>query len=318
MSSLIQELVAENQLLKEQLEALASQNQITCAAEPDAFELDTIELLKAEIERLQTELVDREISSENRNEVFYGSTDPATAEECEKLLGRLDDLLAELDQSDQRIAILEDLLRASEEATAAEREERRQLEAWVGDIEQRISDRESGWKAEIELLRRRLKEATEQRSHIDQSLASPEGQSGNDGHARAEIEGWRLRAAELQQQLADADRERLALNQKLQQQAANLGQTSQLDQELREERVKMAQERAEMARQRADLISLKAQLDQQSKSVETPKLEVENRMRAFRQHLREIHDQEQTEQPSEPTTLSSRIAQLWKKLEERW
>jgi hypothetical protein len=111
----------------------------------------------------------------------------------------------------------------------------------------------------------------------------------------------------------------LTLNQKLrevEQQASSSGQAAEPDHELRAERVQIAQERAELARQRADLMSLRAQLDQVSKSADSPKLEVENRMRAFRQHLREIHDQEQTDPPQ--PSLSSRLAQLWKRLEDRW
>jgi len=319
MSSLIQELVAENELLRRQLEELAAHRQTSTTPPADEFQQDTIELLKAEIEHLQSELAVSEIGRDHHwISPPLADAAPDGPEDCARLLSRLDELLGELDQSEQRIGILEELLRASEEATAAEHEERKQLEAWVEDIERRIGDRESDWKAEVQLLRQRLSEATE-RPQITQQFASRDTRSDDDELAQ-QLEGWRSRAAELQQQLADGDRERLSLNQKLrevEQQLSGSRQVTELEQELREERVRLAQERAELARQRADVMTLRAQADHQTNAAEQPGREVENRMRAFRQHLREIHEQERNEpqQQQQRVGLSARIAQLWKRLD---
>ena len=46
----------------------------------------------------------------------------------------MQELIEEANRSDERVAILEDLLHAAEDASRSEIEERAQLEAWVGDI----------------------------------------------------------------------------------------------------------------------------------------------------------------------------------------
>ena len=53
-------------------------------------------------------------------------------DEVEKLVVRLEELLAELDGKDEHIQVLQDLVLASETANQAEQEEREQLTKWLG------------------------------------------------------------------------------------------------------------------------------------------------------------------------------------------
>ena len=118
------------------------------------MEDEATELLRAEIRELQCELAERDAQlNEFLNvptDAGFASNDLDESTDESALANRLEELLDELTKSDERSALLEEMLRASEEATAEEQEERRQLDSWVGDIEQRVSQRESEWQAEID------------------------------------------------------------------------------------------------------------------------------------------------------------------------
>ena len=88
----------------------------------------------------------------------------------EELVQRVDDLLAELAEHDERVATMQELLQAAEMQNEAQAEERNCLETWVGEIEQRIGERESEWQAEQDALRGRLEEVSEERDRAQQHL----------------------------------------------------------------------------------------------------------------------------------------------------
>jgi len=127
---------------------------------PQSLQQETIDQLRAEVAHLQQELALREQQwAEGQNLLAQAKEETAAptgdSEDTARLVARMESLLDELDQADQRAAQLEGLLRRAEEAAEAEREERRHLESWMGDIECRVGQREAEWHAERELLRQR-------------------------------------------------------------------------------------------------------------------------------------------------------------------
>ncbi|MDA1179051.1 MAG: hypothetical protein O2931_09685, partial [Planctomycetota bacterium] len=83
-----------------------------------------------------------------------------------------------------------------------------------------------------------------------------------------------------------------------------------LDDAVREERLQMAQERAEMARQR---VAMARELEQIPQTHRRADPDSETKFKALRQHLKEIHVQEQ--QDKKERSIGSRLAKLWNSLE---
>jgi chromosome segregation ATPase len=290
---------------------------VTAAHDP--FAQETIEILRAEVEGLQSELRQRDgLLAEQReaSDVHFSAGEPDAS--TEELVRRLEELLDELQHSDERIAALEDFLRAADEANAAEREEREQLEAWVSDIERRISQREAEWQAEADAQRQRVADVTAERERLEQQLVLVSSAAGADDSRQLELDRLRARNKELQEKLAARETEAGQLKQQvqdLQHRASPEAQRVEMEDGMREERVRLAQQRAELARQRAEIAAARADLQQPPGKSPTGEPNVEDRMRALRDHLREIHDQEQEEQAQRG--LSARIARLWKRLDGR-
>ncbi len=140
---------------------------------PSRSEIDpeTVNLLRAEIECLQSELAERDRHLLELSELATLGTDAcesaADPQEVDRLVGRLEDLLDELSRGDQRISALEELLCAEQELSRNQDEEKRQVEAWLGDLEQRVTGRESEWKAERDVLLKRIEQLTAERDQID-------------------------------------------------------------------------------------------------------------------------------------------------------
>jgi pSer/pThr/pTyr-binding forkhead associated (FHA) protein len=288
----------------------------------DDLEQETVELLRAEVEQLQCELAERDqelesLRAQATRDREVMETIPAS-EPSPALVDRMEELLEELQRSDHRIAQLEEVLRCTEEAARAEHDERHHLEAWFNDIEQRVSQRESEWKAEHEVLQQRLAEATQKtrrlEEHLRQSLAA-----GNvsEAHER-ELQRQREENDRLSRQLENAERD-------LQQYSARQVQAdgdeferrvqTEVDARLREEQIVMAQERAVLARQKAELVNMRGELENLGRTPSQKDCDIDARVRGFREHLREIHSEEQPD--SQSRSLTQRVADLWRRLDGR-
>ena len=131
---------------------------------------EELKQMKMEIQQLQMDLAQRDAElAQNQNS---SDAEPETADDetTLRLVNRLEDLLEELQLSDQRVLELEQLLRASDDANQAEREERQQLESWVQEIEQRVSQKEAETQAEMERLQNRLDESESQLEKADSKV----------------------------------------------------------------------------------------------------------------------------------------------------
>ena len=138
-----------------------------------SWDEETNSMMQEEIELLQSEVAERDARIQELTAVLDNAGEPVAevdVVEVENLMSRLDDLLNELSHGDQRIRSLEELLRSAQEANQAEQDERQQIEKWLNDIECRLSERQSEWVAEREVLLRRLEEHKQQRDELYQQL----------------------------------------------------------------------------------------------------------------------------------------------------
>ena len=273
---------------------------------PGEVDTETVELLRAEVEQLQYELADRDLQLADLTSEPGRSDKFADEAEDDTLLLRLEDLLSELERNDERCGILEQLLQASEDKHRAEQEERRHLTEWVNDIEERLGDRESEWQAERDALTHRLESVLCERDELMQQLSEP--RSGEAAETDAADEQLRAATLELRQQLHEAEDLRAQLEEALRERDKQLASRSTTDNALREEHLKLAQDRAALARQQAEMTAQLAATNQLPHKAET---EIDCKLREFRQHLREIHNEEE----QSPRTVSSRLARIWAKLE---
>ena len=127
-------------------------------------------------------------------------------DESLRLENRLEELLQELQSTDQRVRGMEELLRVSDQATQAEQEERSHLERWVTEIERRVANREAESLAEVQRISTRFEEAKQrleltelQLKKVIQLKSNDTGDSGNDF-----LEKLAARVAELQNRLSVA------------------------------------------------------------------------------------------------------------------
>jgi hypothetical protein len=273
----------------------------------ETYDAETVALLRAEIEELQAALAQRDA------ELHFDRGRPSTAAVepvdpgSDEVLSRLQELVDEANRSDERVAVLEEMLHTSEAANRNEQEERHQLEAWVGDIEQRIGQRETEHKAELEALRERLEQAQQDQVRLQKQLQQAAFHGNAPKHYEETLEKLQTANRELHERLADSERKRLAAEQKLGEQAG------EQDRALREERASIAQERAQVARVRFELSRKLSDIDELPKAENQADRETAQRIRTLREHLREIHEQEKQAEAEAP--LRSRLARLWKRVE---
>ncbi len=162
----------------------------TPTAEPEFVSpaSDEIEMLRAEVIQLQSELAERE---EALLSGWGATTNPIESSETvdsESLVQRLEQLLDELQSADRRVTVLQDLLRSSADEHRAEIEEREQLEKWVAEIEKRVAEREESWNAERTRLESRITEQVAHRKLADKSLSDAIQSSGNGQSERMVVE----------------------------------------------------------------------------------------------------------------------------------
>ncbi len=272
-----------------------------------AYDRETVAILQAEIEQLRTELAQRD--ADRRSDL--GGSDceqlDQPAEQTDEVLGRMQELIDEANRSDERVGILEEMLHAAEDASRAEQEERHQLEAWVGEIEQRVGAREDEHSAELDTLRKRLEDAVTQQQRLQRQLHHAATDGSASMHYEETLEQLQKTNQQLEEKVADLEEQNRTLQVRLEQ------QSSEQDQQLRQERAALAQEQAKISRLRYELTSKLSAIEEMPKSENQTDKETSDRIRTLREHLREIHEQEKREEREAP--LTKRLANLWKRVE---
>ncbi|GAB4154536.1 MAG: hypothetical protein Tsb009_31190 [Planctomycetaceae bacterium] len=291
-----------------------------CRDHENQCDPETFALMREELEHLQSELAERDarlaemasLIDDTPQQTAEQSTEDSS--ETAALVDRLEQLLDELSQSDERMATMEELLRHAEEAQRADQEERKQIDAWITDIEDRLGEREAEWQAEIDLLKEQVEQLTAERDRAEQANASKHAQQ----EYQKMIRQLRDHATKLQAQLKDAQSARQELESRLEQldeqNSAEMIQ-QKVDEALREERLKYAQEQSALAQERAEVSRMKLELQGQSTQQRAKGTDIDSKVRAFRDHLKEIHEQEKEQRKER--SLSSRLSSLWKRLEGR-
>lgn len=296
------------QLQQAHAEVEVLQNRLTqsvasvTTVETDPYQEEMIELLRAEVMDLQNALAERDLHSTDQSnaetEIPHGG-DVTNQPDAERLDERLEQLLAELQLRDEQVATLTDLLETAEEASGAEREERNQMSAWLKDIEERFGSREQEWHIQLAKFEQSIEQLTNER---DRAVSVMNADTSNAKLEATEKLMTSLRhAAESQrQQLQESEQTIAKLQSELKQ--VDHSQT-------REQLVQLAEQRAEVARQRQELDAARQSEARSAPNEATLKLQV------LRQHLNEIHNQEQQEK--EERKLSNRIAKLWGRMDGR-
>lgn len=282
---------------------------------------EIVQLLKNEIEDLRIQVAERDeqlATLQHMNEEEQvGTTNVSNVEEgSTELVSRVDDLLAELEEHDERVATMQELLQTAEIQNDAEREERSCLETWVGEIEQRISERESEWQAEIDALRERYTEACEQRDDVQQKFHAATQRYGklNDQEVVPDetLKTLQEENAKLKEELDAAKKESLSLTNQLER------AQSEEPENLQELRAELAQEKASVSRMRFELSKQLQDLGDAPAPKDQPDREFAYKLQTLRAHLREIHEEEKQEREEKGESLFGRISGLWKRVEDKY
>ncbi len=275
----------------------------------EIYDRETVELLLAEIDDLRTALAQAQAQCDSNN----GNVDEdmpqfsTEAEESDQVLQRIQELSEEANRADERVHILEEMLHAAEDANRSEVEERAHLEAWVGDIEKRIGQRESEHAAELDALRARLESAENQNNNLQRQLqkSATTGDSAQQRYADV-MESLQQENRQLQESLAEVRKDLRQLKQKYE------NQSEQTEGALREERAKIAREHAEMSRLKFEYAQKITQLEEMPKSAANAEPVVEL-LREHRQYFREM-SKEKKEQQQASRSLSGRLKSIWNSL----
>ncbi|PAY16058.1 hypothetical protein CKO51_28555 [Rhodopirellula sp. SM50] len=294
--------------------------------DPDTFDDDQVDaeivqLLKSEIEDLRIQLAERDEQLAAMEGLGAEDGEHAASNQAgsidqdfggDELVGRVDDLLAELAEHDERVSMLQELLQTAEIQNQAEREERSCLENWVGEIEQRIGERESEWKAEQDALRDRLNVASQERDQFQQQLhtaAKRYGQASvGDAAPDETLQKLQKQNAELQTALEESQKQCVSLNRQIER------MQNEEPESLQELRAELAQEKASVSRMRFQLSKQLQEIDGDTAIKEQPDREFAYKLQALRQHLREIHEEEKVEREQKGESLLGRISNLWKRV----
>lgn len=277
----------------------------------DPYEQEMIELLRAEVMDLQAALAAQQQST--TVPTAEGSPNSVgdnvlPRDDAEKLVERLEHLLHELQERDEQVAALTELLSLAEETNRAERDERTQLDSWLKDIEERFGCREQEWLAQRDSLQSDIDTISAERDRAEAAMSADSSNTKLEA-AQNVLTALRVTAEGQRQQLVESEKTISELRHELE-----LAKRFQLSQEVvqpREELVQLAEERAELARQRQELEleSVRRQEQRSGPNEATLKLQV------LRQHLKDIHQQEQKEK--EERKLGSRISRLWRRIEDK-
>ncbi len=325
--SQVAKLQRENDELRRELEQmLASEFSANASLHaPMDLEQQEVQLLRDEVSQLQSELAEREQQLAELVDAELADPsqqDDVSPSETAQLVSRLEDLLDELHASDRRVSSMEELLLASDEARQAEEEERQQIEIWLSEIESRIGRREEEWKSQNEQLVQRLDYLDREREQNQMQLSQALKASGNQIARQAEE-----KLAQTQKELDEISRAHETLKSEFQTNQSRLaefeeaqedGETSvELKNRLRAQELEMVQERAAMSRQKAELAKMRDELERTTVSSDRDPENSDLRVKALRDHLREIHDQEEEQKNTQSGGLAARLSRLWNRLDSR-
>jgi hypothetical protein len=297
---------------------------------------ETVALLLDEIARLESELRARDEADqlETRSEPIAV---PAASDAG--LDRRIEELTADLAGRDETIIVLLEQADLFEQAAIAQRAEWDQLHQWVQEVEQRVegkNSRESDLETELQVERRRG-ESQRQSFEVERKAAESRRHS-----LEREIEDLRGKLSRQQRGMSsegiveELERE----NQWLRDACARLEAaacaanavgplTERLDSSLRElDEVKKTfrllsdEQRREKNEYEAELSAMRSRFASESAQKKAAQeqtaleerqgsaIEADERIRAFREHLRELHKNE-TEQRA-GRSLASRLSRLWR------
>lgn len=302
---------------------------------------ETIALLQDEIARLEAELLAREDAFRAPVADVQGSEEDHRPEQREFSLKEIDRLAGELAAREETIGLLLEQLRLVEEAEAASKAEWEQLARWLTEVEERVErqDRSDPGQVDerLETLRRDAEQARarheqdrgawaadrrkleEQVARLEAAVATPAATGNSAGTAAlaaVEAENRRLRERCLELETS-SEAELASVREEL------ARRTAERD-EARGERQAVQDERHRERREYESAVAaLRSQMSRAALATPEPSgtdgpapdgnpaLEADMRIRAFRQHLKEIHCHEAEVRNSQ--RLGTRLSRLWRK-----
>lgn len=275
----------------------------------ETVSIDELQTLRMENEQLRFELSQQGSNSSQNSDLL-------SREQTVKLVSRLEDMVVELKRSDARALEMEELLRSADQATQDEQEERKQIEKWVSELESRVTQRESEAAGEIQTLKKLLAEARQSQQQSNDCLQNVM-ESKTDGGNAIPVElaqGLRNQIVTLQNQLNSAQEDAASLREQLGNSGPRAeGDLQKAEQKLAEMQLESSRERAELSRQRVELNRLKSELEDRLSAPREANV-ADTRIRAMREHLKELHDEEveakSNQRGTEGGGLANRIANL--------
>ena len=271
------------------------------------YDQETVDLLRAEIEDLRTMLADNDCCDEPN---IVSPDVPTTHADESNLQQRVDELLLEAEEHDEKIEILSDLLESAEHKDHAELEERQALEAWVGEIEQRIGQRETEWQAELDSLKQQLESAQQERDETQREMREVAARFNAPEVYQETLDRLQTRNAELEAE-CEAARSQTA---NLKRQIDEIGHKE--SDEICETRALLAQERAEVSRLQFELASKLSEIESLPEPETTEDREFAMKLRSLRVELRAISEVQRREREEKGESLISRISGIWKRADE--
>jgi hypothetical protein len=312
----------------------------------DAEYLETIALLQEEIARLENELLARDDSCQGTVTIGRSSDDEVVPGDS-SAAPELERLTAELASREETIGLLLDQIRLIEEAESSSRAEWEQLAQWVAEVEERVDrqeQQESGGQEEaIATARRQADEAravlererkgwVEKRRELEKQIEELQAvlarqtrvgsaPGGDAARAVAILEAENLRLRQSCTVLEEACRAELqTLGERLEVAQRELEESRRAHNAVQDER---ARERREFEIAVASFRSQAARASVAAHEATAPggpaaptgegssPLDADMRIRAFRQHLKEIHTHEAEARSSK--RLGARLSRLWGK-----
>ena len=204
------------------------------------------------------------------------------------------------------------MLEAAELTNQAEADERQAFEAWVGEIEHRIGQRESEWQAQLAAARGRLQAAEKQRDQLQHQLRDVASRFGAQDVYRETLDKLQTQNSQLQDDLEVARTQHTRVTQQLD----NLQNREAED--IQQERALIAKERAAVSRLRFELSRKLSEFEQTAEPKNQVDQELSLRVQALRSHLREIHEQEQQAREQKGESLFTRLSGLWKRVDDEY
>jgi chromosome segregation ATPase len=278
--------------------------------------LDTVSLLQEEIARLEAELLMRDVPAPQ------SVPDRAAQRQSVAAEARILELTSLVAERDETMGLLWDQLSALEEVEAARKAEFEQLNRWVEELEQRMKS-EASRPADLDVGRQ---EAEALRDQLESQRRSWETQRSRlfdeIGDLRARLEesacatgggSAAQRALEEENRKLRDECRRLAIFEPDAQESASLreqlgGLRGELDRARQELDLVSDDLRRERLEREADQAASRAR-QATERITESAPATSDERVRALREHLREMHDRD--EQERRERQLSTRISRLW-------